>query len=104
MEVVLEATAFSLMSVRVDALLVATMVSTLFFFSAAELVWDWVSMTTAHSSVPHQDGMPAGSCKEEVRGQCWEKQATLCCVTLTFNYKKKSNLLAINLLNNNLLY
>lgn len=56
LEVVLEATAFSLMSLRTDALLVATMVSTLFFFSAAELAWDWVSMATVHSSAPHQDG------------------------------------------------
>ncbi len=65
--VVLEATAFSLISARVGTLLVATMVSTLFFFSAAELVWDWVAMTTVHSSVPHQDRIPEGSRKEEVR-------------------------------------
>lgn len=58
LEVVLEATAFSLMSLRVDEPLVATMVSTLFFFSAAELAWDWVSMATAHYSAPHQDGTP----------------------------------------------
>lgn len=58
LEVVLEATAFSLMSLRVDEPLVATMVSTLFFFSAAELAWDWVSMATVHSSAPHQDGTP----------------------------------------------
>lgn len=59
LEVVLEATAFSLMSLRADEPLVATMVSTLFFFSAAELAWDWVSMAMAHSSAPHGEG---GSC------------------------------------------
>ena len=53
MDVVLEATAFSLMSARADEPLVATTVSVLFFFSAAELAWDWVSMATAHSSAPH---------------------------------------------------
>lgn len=56
-EVVLEATAFSLMSWRADEPLVATMVSTFFFFSAAELAWDWVSMATVHSSAPHGDGI-----------------------------------------------
>lgn len=43
------------MSVRADEPFVATMVSTLFFFSAAELAWDWVSMVTVHSSRPHGD-------------------------------------------------
>lgn len=59
-EVVLEATAFSLMSLRADEPLVATMVSTLFFFSAAELAWDWVSMAIAHSSTPHGEGITDG--------------------------------------------
>lgn len=54
-DVVLEATAFSLISVRVrEDLLVATMVSARFFFSVVELAWDCVSMVTAHSLVPHQ--------------------------------------------------
>lgn len=44
------------MSVRADEPFVATMVSTLFFFSAAELACDWVSMAIAHSSGPHGDG------------------------------------------------
>lgn len=57
LEVVLEATAFSLMSLRADEPLVATMVSTFFFFSAAELAWDWVSMAIVHSSAPHGDGI-----------------------------------------------
>lgn len=59
-EVVLDATAFSLMSLRSDEPLVATMVSTLFFFSAAELAWDWVSMAFVHSSTPHGDGVAVG--------------------------------------------
>lgn len=59
-EVVLEATAFSLMSLRADEPLAATMVSTLFFFSAAELAWDWVSMAIAHSLRPHGDRMTVG--------------------------------------------
>lgn len=59
-EVVLEATAFSLMSLRTDEPLVATMVSTLFFFSAAELAWDWVSMAIAHSSTPHGEVITVG--------------------------------------------
>eukprot|EP00064_Thunnus_orientalis_P007151 superscaffoldBa00000780_g7170 len=63
-EVVLEATAFSLMSLRADEPLVATMVSTLFFFSAAELAWDWVSMAIAHSSTPHGDGITGGGGEE----------------------------------------
>lgn len=54
LDVVLEATAFSLISVRVkEDLLVAMMDSTLFFFSAVELAWDCVSMVTAHSLEPH---------------------------------------------------
>lgn len=64
-EVVLEATAFSLMSLRADEPLVATMVSTLFFFSAAELAWDWVSMAIAHSSTPHGDGITVKKKKKE---------------------------------------
>lgn len=48
------------MSLRADEPLVATMVSTLFFFSAAELAWDWVSMAIAHSSTPHGDGTTGG--------------------------------------------
>ena len=56
-EVVLEATAFSLMSLRADEPLVVTMVSTFFFFSAAELAWDWVSMAMVHSSAPHGGGI-----------------------------------------------
>lgn len=63
LEVVLEATAFSL---RADEPLVATMVSTLFFFSAAELAWDWVSMAMAHSSAPHGEGVSCcEKCKRE---------------------------------------
>lgn len=66
LEVVLEATAFSLMSLRADEPLVATMVSTLFFFSAAELAWDWVSMAMAHSSAPHGEGVSCcEKCKRE---------------------------------------
>lgn len=54
LDVVLEATAFSLISVRVkEDLLVATIVSTLFFFSAVELPWDCVSMVTTHSLMHH---------------------------------------------------
>lgn len=63
LDVVLEATAFSLMSLRADEPLVATMVSTLFFFSAAELAWDWVSMVNAHSSAPHGDGITEGEAR-----------------------------------------
>lgn len=66
-EVVLEATAFSLMSLRTEEPLVATMVSTLFFFSAAELAWDWFSMAIAHSLTPHEDETTGGEEEEVVR-------------------------------------
>ncbi|KAF0024894.1 hypothetical protein F2P81_021775 [Scophthalmus maximus] len=41
------------------------MVSTLFFFSAAELAWDWFSMAIAHSLTPHEDETTGGE-EEEV--------------------------------------
>ncbi|AWP17049.1 Hypothetical protein SMAX5B_017131 [Scophthalmus maximus] len=48
------------------------MVSTLFFFSAAELAWDWFSMAIAHSLTPHEDETTGGEEEEVVRAtvQC----------------------------------
>lgn len=57
------------MSLRADEPLFATMVSTLFFFSAAELAWEWVSMAIAHSSTPHGDGTTGGAEAEGGEGE-----------------------------------